>query len=128
MKKLTILFIGILLLFVGCSADSGISSVNNNFEGKEIVEDSTSSSYSIEYEQLSGTVEREVKISGSSVNVNVVSESGKADLYITDENGDIKYQGNRIDSISFVLNCEKNKKYSIKIIAENHKGSFSFEW
>ena len=129
MKKLTILTITILLLLVGCSNNVSFYTKNNAYEAKKLAEDSSKSGYSIEYEMLDGTVEREVKVNSTSIKVDIVSKDGKADLIVKDPDGNTIYQGNDIDTNNFTLeDIKKSEKYTIIIIANNHKGSFKFQW
>ena len=129
MKRINILIFTILLLLVGCSNNVSFYTKNNAYEAKKLAEDSGKSEYSIKYEMLDGTVEREVKVNGTSIKVDIISEKGKADLFVKDPDGNTIYQGNDIDTINFTLeNIVKSEKYTIIIIADMHTGSFKFKW
>ena len=58
--------------------------------------------------------------------VEIVSSSGEIGMMITDENGNVIYDQQRIETSSFEI--EISGKVIVKITGEDHKGSYSLSW
>ena len=58
--------------------------------------------------------------------VKVVSSSGEIGMTVTDENGNVIYDQQGIETSSFEI--EIPSKVIVKIIGDDHKGSFSLAW
>ena len=58
--------------------------------------------------------------------VEIVSSSGEIGMTVTDENGNVIYDQQRIETSSFEI--EISGKVIVKITGEDHKGSYSLSW
>ena len=56
----------------------------------------------------------------------IISSSGEIGMTVTDENGNVIYDQQGIETSSFEI--EISGKVIVKITGEDHKGSFSLSW
>ncbi|MDF2510985.1 MAG: hypothetical protein K0S04_851 [Herbinix sp.] len=121
-KLLSILLILITLLsFSGCSSGFEIGSVEN----------STSTKITMSYYLFSGVKTRKITVEKDKpvdVAVEIESEGGSLDLSITDEKGNSSYQGQDLESSSFLVTLSEEGTYTLQIEAKKHKGSFDISW
>ena len=92
------------------------------------VESNTRDYWSAAYSFHDGYVQRAVNSDGAPtfLKVEIVSSSGEIGMTVTDENGNVIYDAQRIETSSFEI--EISGKVTIKITGEDHKGSFSLSW
>ena len=58
--------------------------------------------------------------------VEIISTSGEIGMTVTDENGQVIYDQQGIETSDFEI--EISSKVTVKISGEEHKGSFSLSW
>lgn len=121
-KFLSILLILITLLsFTGCRSGFEIGSIEN----------STSTKITMSYFMFSGTRERKIKVEKDKpvdVTVDIETESGSLGLNITDQDGNYSYQGNDLETSSFVVTLSDEGTYTLQVKAKKHKGNYTISW
>ena len=92
------------------------------------VESNTRDHWSATYAFHDGYQQRTINTYGEPtvLQVEIVSSSGEIGMTVTDENGNIIYDQQRIETSSFEI--EISGKVTVKITGEDHKGSFSLSW
>ena len=92
------------------------------------VESNTRDHWSATYAFHDGYQQRTINTDGEAkvLEVEIVSSSGEIGMMITDENGTVIYDQQRIETSSFEI--EISGKVTVKITGEDHKGSFSLSW
>ncbi len=120
-----ILVITIVMVFNGCSRGS--------YSCKNSIEVNTHTKMSMSYEKFKGYKETEITVKeGESVvvSVEIVTESGSINAYIAKDNDkkNCSYEGNDIQTSSFDVTLSEAGKYTLRVDADNHKGSYSFSW
>ena len=92
------------------------------------VESNTRDHWSATYAFHDGYQQRTINTDGEPtvLEVEIVSSSGEIGMTVTDENGNVIYDEQRIDTSSFEI--EISGKVVIKITGQDHKGRFSLSW
>lgn len=92
------------------------------------VESNTRDHWSATYAFHDGYQQRTINTDGEPtvLEVEIVSTSGEIGMMITDENGNVIYDQQRIETSSFEI--EISGKVTVKITGEDHKGSYSLSW
>ena len=92
------------------------------------VESNTRDHWSATYAFHDGYQQRTINTDGEAtvLEVEIVSSSGEIGMTVTDENGNVIYDQQRIDTPSFEI--EISGKVTVKITGEDHKGSYSLSW
>ena len=92
------------------------------------VESNTRDHWSATYAFHDGYQQRTINTDGEAavLEVEIVSSSGEIGMTVTDENGNVIYDQQRIETSSFEI--EISGKVTVKITGEDHKGSFSLSW
>ncbi|MHC1696326.1 MAG: hypothetical protein AB9835_13870 [Eubacteriales bacterium] len=116
----------VLMLLVLCSCSYGAYTTVMS------VETNTSSEKAMKYEKFNGYKSYKFKVDEGeavTVAVNFTSESGKLSAYIAKDNDKSKavYEGNDIPTSEFTVNITESGEYTIRLDAENHKGSYFFK-
>jgi hypothetical protein len=114
----------ILISFVslsGCSSGIEIGSVGN----------STSDKINMSYYLFSGTKTRKITVEKDKpvdVSCEIETDRGSLDISITDEEGNSSYQGQDLETNSFIVTLSEEGTYNLLIKAKNHKGGFNISW
>ena len=112
-----------LICFNGCISSSG------KYLTKFCISNQNKTSFSMSYDSFDGYKVYSVKFEENSViKIDFTTESGQLDCKIEDNAGNILYQKENTETLQDTLTIENNGKYKITLTAENHKGSFSFDW
>ena len=92
------------------------------------VESNTRDHWSATYAFHDGYQQRTINADGDPtvLEVEIVSNSGEIGMTVTDENGNVFFDQQGIETSSFEI--EIPNKVIVKIIGEEHKGSFSLSW
>ena len=92
------------------------------------VESNTRDHWSATYAFHDGYQQRTINTDGEAtvLEVEIVSSSGEIGMTVTDENGNVIYDQQRIETSSFEI--EISGKVIVKITGEDHKGSYSLRW
>ena len=92
------------------------------------VESNTRDHWSATYAFHDGYQQRTINADGEPtvLEVEIVSNSGEIGMTVTDENGNVIFDQQGIETSSFEI--EIPNKVIVKIISEEHKGSFSLSW
>ena len=92
------------------------------------VESNTRDHWSATYAFHDGYQQRTINTDGEPtvLEVEIVSSSGEIGMTVTDENGNVIYDQQGIETSSFEI--EISGKVTVKITGEDHKGSFSLSW
>ena len=92
------------------------------------VESNTRDHWSATYAFHDGYQQRTINTDGEPtvLQVEIVSSSGEIGMTVTDENGNVIYDQQRIETSSFEI--EISGKVTVKITGEDHKGSYSHRW
>jgi hypothetical protein len=118
MKKTTLLISQLLfvLLFAACAAQT--------FDGSKTGNDTQ---FITSYRLLNTTLTHEMELSsGDVVAVGIVSDSGRVDVLVADEDGGVIYQGDDAPSSSFKLEIAKDGKYTFSVTGKKARGGVSF--
>jgi uncharacterized membrane protein len=62
--------------------------------------------------------------------VSIVTEKGSIDAYIAkdDDVANSSYEGHDIQTISFTVTLSESGRYTVRVDADKHTGSYSFSW
>ena len=92
------------------------------------VESNTRDHWSATYAFHDGYQQRTINTDGEAtvLEVEIISSSGEIGMTVTDENGNVIYDQQGIETSSFEI--EISGKVTVKITGEDHKGSFSLGW
>ena len=92
------------------------------------VESNTRDHWSATYAFHDGYQQRTINTDGEAtvLEVEIASSSGEIGMTVTDENGNVIYDQQGIETSSFEI--EISGKVTVKITGEDHKGSFSLSW
>ena len=92
------------------------------------VESNTRDHWSATYAFHDGYQQRTINTDGEAtvLEVEIVSSSGEIGMTVTDENGNVIYDQQGIETSSFEI--EISGKVIVKITGEDHKGSYSLSW
>lgn len=114
----------IVLIFV---LRGGLSSYGSGLQ-MGWVESNTADHWSAAYAYHDGYQQRTINTDGepTTLQVEIVSSSGEIGMVVTDEDGAILFQQEDMHTASFEI--EIQGKVTVKIIGEEHKGSFSMSW
>jgi hypothetical protein len=122
-------FMAVLMVLIsilgGCTCGSG--TVKNG------VENNTPTKMSMLYEEFTGYKQTHINVEAGKpvvVVVSIVTEKGSIDAYIARDNdiANSSYQGNDIPTSSFTVTLTEAGKYTVRVDAEKHTGSYSFSW
>ncbi|MEL7592056.1 MAG: hypothetical protein AAGU17_12275 [Anaerolineaceae bacterium] len=118
MKKtigITLLLIAALLLLSACGP---------RFTGTETTD---ATHFALDFTQLDGTKAHEMTMDeGAIVDVVIEPESGRLDILVSGEKGEVIYQANDAESMIFSLIIRKAYTYKFVVIGENAAGAVSF--
>lgn len=110
------LLLCLLLLWTGCVNDTRFS--------RTITQDR----YFLKLMPLNDTMTESYSLkAGDAIAVTMEIESGKLDVWIAGENGDILYQGNGVQSGAFELVVSVDGTYTITVTGEQGRGTLNFE-
>ena len=92
------------------------------------VESNTRDHWSATYAFHDGYQQRTINTDGEAtvLEVEIISSSGEIGMTVTDENGNVIYDQQGIETSSFEI--EISGKVTVKITGEDHKGSYSLSW
>ena len=92
------------------------------------VESNTRDHWSATYSYHNGWQQRTINTDGESttLEVEIVSSSGEIGMTVTDENGNVIFDQQTMETSS--LEIKISGKVTIRITGEDHKGSFSLSW
>ena len=92
------------------------------------VESNARDHWSATYAFHDGYQQRTINTDGEPtvLKVEIVSSSGEIGMTVADENGNVIYDQQRIETSSFEI--EISGKVTVKITGEDHKGSYSLSW
>ena len=92
------------------------------------VESNTRDHWSATYSYHNGWQQRTINTDGESttLEVEIVSSSGEIGMTVTDENGNVIFDQQTMETSSFEIKI--SGKVTIRITGEDHKGSFSLSW
>lgn len=106
---------------------SGIATIDSGLK-LGWVENKGMDHWSATYAFHDGYQQRTINTDGEAtvLEVEIVSSSGEIGMTVTDENGNVIYDQQGIETSSFEI--EIPSKVIVKIIGDDHKGSFSLAW
>ncbi|MEG2814259.1 MAG: hypothetical protein RSA79_06630 [Oscillospiraceae bacterium] len=126
-KKISLILLTIILTINLSGCTYGAIKTTNS------IEKNTSNKFSMTYDKLSGYKATEINVKkGQSVeiNVNIVTDGGTLNAYIAKDNKkeDAVYNGEELKTSEFNVTLSEEGKYTIRIDAEDHSGSYAFVW
>lgn len=110
-------------LLAGCTVSSGTAI--------KMTEDNNSHRMSATYSKFNGYKKTTLKLKNDeekTVNVDIETTKGEIDLTITHEDGTVAYEGDNLETSTFEVNLDKEGKYTIRIDADDHSGSYDINW
>ncbi|WP_024831214.1 hypothetical protein [Ruminiclostridium josui] len=122
-KHILLVIVSAIILLSGCTYGS--------YTSLKSVESNTSSMMSMRYERFNGYKATNIKVKEDNpidVNFDIVSDKGKLNMSITDEEGESVYEGKEVPTSSFVVRLDKSGKYKLKVQGEKHSGSYKITW
>jgi hypothetical protein len=131
MKKysyLSILLVCLMLLIPvlgACTVGSG--TVKNG------VEYNSSTKMAMLYDEFTGYKQTHIDVGENEtveVVVSIVTEKGSIDAYIAKDNdtANSSYEGHNIPTMSFTVTLSEPGRYTVRVDADKHTGSYSFSW
>lgn len=132
MKKLIALLISLLLFvtLVACSGNAPSSEAGTRYESFNN-NDNRPYSYSEDYKGFYSNLESGLKAldfeyeNPVRIVLDVVTESGKLDIKITDSNGNEYFNEENLSTNTYEIILDKADTYTMTLTADNHSGSFS---
>ncbi len=125
MKKFLLINLIILLVFSFSGCTYGSEFTIGSFENNSLT------SMSMKYMKFSGNKNKNITVKDGEtceIYVDILTEDGKIDLLIKNENGNLEYEGHDIPTSNFTVTLKEAGKYKIRVEAKNHKGSYSINW
>lgn len=124
-KKITIILTLVLMigLLVGCTVSHGTL--------KNSIENDSSHRISATYDKFDGYKKTTLEVESDeekTVNVDIETKKGELDLTITDEDGNAVYEEEDLETSTFDVTLDKEGKYTIRVDADNHSGSYDINW
>ena len=95
------------------------------------METNTMNKTSMSYLLFTGSKEKKLTVNENeplTVSVDIETEEGSLDVSIYNEAGEYSYEGHDIETSTFTVTLSEAGKYTIKVEADEHKGSYSFTW
>lgn len=127
MKRRSILYsiIIIMLMLSGCTRGSQTTIMSK--------EHNTPTMMSMTYKKFSGYKETNITVKDGEpikVDVNIVTKDGTINAYIAkdDDKTNCSYEGNDIQTSTFTVTLSDPGKYTIRVDAKDHSGSYEFSW
>ena len=118
MKKnigISIIILIMTLFLTACGA---------RFTGEESADETH---FALTFSELDGTKAHEMELSeGTIVDVVIEAESGRLDILVSGEKGEVIYQANDAESMVFSLIIRKAYTYKFIVMGENAAGAVSF--
>ena len=120
-KRFFIVLLVAVLLLCGCSKRSCVTIRS--------IENSNSHSFSMRYQKFDGSKEYtlQAKEERQPLKVSVVTEAGSLSMTIGEKGKDPVYTGTDMPDMDFTVYLDPGK-YIITLTAEDHRGSYSFDW
>jgi hypothetical protein len=113
--NISILFILVALLITACGP---------RFTGTETVD---ATHFALDFTQLDGTKAHEMTLGeGAIVDVIIEVQSGRLDILVSGEKGEVIYQANDAESMVFSLIIRKAYTYKFVVMGEDAAGKVSF--
>ncbi len=124
-KLLSVIMAMMIFLFTGCT--SGSYTVKNGNENNTLTK------MSMNYDDFNGHKQTKIKVGSNEavdVRVNIVTDSGSIDAYITKDDNieNSEYKGNEISTSDFTVKLSEEGTYTVRVDAKHHSGSYSFSW
>ena len=120
----------LMVLLLTCLLVTGCSSMGS-FSMKNSTESSTNNSWVTSYDKFNGYQERTIKLDteqSHNCSIKIVTNSGKLSLSITDADGVECYREDDLQTSSFEVQLKDSDKFTIRLDAKNHSGSFNIVW
>ncbi|MDD4924145.1 MAG: hypothetical protein PHF74_04845 [Dehalococcoidales bacterium] len=121
---MTVLIV-LMSMLSACTVGSG--TVKNG------VEYNSSTKMAMLYDEFSGYKQTHIDVRQNEtveVVVSIVTEKGSIDAYIAKDNdiANSSYEGHDIPTMSFTVTLSEPGRYTVRVDADKHKGSYSFSW
>ena len=115
-----LLLLMLLLAVTGCEYSSTVMSS----------ERTTPNGFSMSYKKFNGVKSYDIRTKGNGavITMDIVSESGTLSVRILDSDDTVVYEANDLVTGSYVIVLPGSGKHVIKMTAEDHSGSFAFNW
>lgn len=116
-KKSLVFFVSLvaILLLTACGA---------RFTGEESADETH---FALTFSELDGTKAHEMELGeGAIVDVEIEVKSGRLDILVSGEKGEVIYQANDAESMVFSLIIRKAYTYKFIVMGENAAGAVSF--
>lgn len=115
--------IGFLLICILCAALL-LTACGPRFTGEESAD---ATHFALTFSELDGTKAHEMELGeGAIVDVVIEVESGRLDILVSGEKGEVIYQANDAESMVFSLIIRKAYTYKFIVMGENAAGAVSF--
>ncbi|GGF89485.1 hypothetical protein [Paenibacillus aceti] len=91
----------------------------------------TPNSTVMKYEKFDGFVERSFQVKSghtAEVKLDIVSDGGKLNISIKDEEGNSYYTGTGVPTSSFSVKLDHPSQYVISIQGKGHQGKYDIAW
>lgn len=127
MRKRSLIFLLILslILIVGCSSGS--------YTVVKASEVNTPTKMSMSYYRFTGYKQTNVNVKEGQplvVTFDIVTDEGTLNAYIAKDNdkSNCSYEGNDIQTSHFTVTLTEKGKYTIRVDAKKHSGSYTITW
>ncbi len=122
-----ILALLIILISIPAACTTGSGTVKNG------VEYNSSTKMSMLYDEFTGYKQTHIDVGENEtieVVVSIVTEKGSIDAYIAKDNdiANSSYKGHDIPTMTFTVTLSEPGRYTVRVDAEKHTGSYSFSW
>lgn len=121
-KKRTIIILIVAAVAIGIAYFTGFASTRTAMKIGYLGHEGWSS-WSGSYVMLNGPMKKTLHPNGEVLNVTVVTKSGTLSIEIKDVDGNVIFDEDNIGTKTY--NVDVSGKVSVRIKADNHKGSFS---
>lgn len=129
MKRIACLLLLLTLALPMTACESALRSSGTTFM---CVSTETSESFSMSYEKFDGMKQYRLKTKqdNAAVWVNIETESGTLSVKVTsaDKSDTLVYEAENLQTGDFAFTVPEAGKYTVTVTADEHSGSYSFDW
>jgi len=122
MGKLKVLFFMALIALVSCAI--GCKSDDSTFSGSKTGNDNQ---FLVDFDALNSTLSHTMPLlEGDRIETTINIEKGDVDILVQSASGRVIYQGNDVETCSFVLEVQEADTYTFSITGSKAEGSVHF--
>ena len=119
----------VCLLYVLCALFCACGNTMGKYVTKKCVSNQFSTGFNMRYEYFDGYKVYEYALKENChVYINVETEEGSLDVYVTDEDGKAYVDKRALAAEEYEFVAPSDGKYTFRFTAKKHRGSFDVSW